>query len=78
MRDYGAIEATVADFVRLLKDGGLLVFQLPSNITRSHERAAIVTSQRALRIVPISQSGTAFSRGGSRRSRRAGGRPSPS
>jgi SAM-dependent methyltransferase len=32
MRDRGLIESTINDFVRLLKHGGLLVFQLPSFI----------------------------------------------
>jgi SAM-dependent methyltransferase len=51
MRDHRIIEATVVDFVRLLKTGGLLVFQLPSSIPlrrRVQVRPRLYTALRAV------------------------------
>lgn len=51
MRDHRAIEATVVDFVRLLRPGGMLVFQLPSDIPRRRRiqaRPRLYTALRAL------------------------------
>lgn len=51
MRDHRTIEATVVDFVRLLKAGGLLVFQLPSSIPlrrRIQVRPRLYTALRAV------------------------------
>jgi SAM-dependent methyltransferase len=51
MRDHRTIEATVVDLVRLLKAGGLLVFQLPSSIPlrrRVQVRPRLYTALRAV------------------------------
>ena len=60
MRDRKAIESTLTDFVRLLKTGGLLVFQLPSGMPfrrRFGVKPRLYAALRALGVPPATLHG---------------------